>query len=206
MNRLKELRKEKDITLVDLSNDLGISRSTLNRYENGDSEPKRETWEKLASFFEVPVAYLMGISDLKEYKVNDTKEYSNLNNYDFGMVQYSDFQKLYSETLLMCDDIGLDSSLISESLFTVVNSLNLLCVTIEEDDPKDIEFMINEYLNILKEILELVSGFPHLEDKKHDIDEYVDNEIYTIDFLKLKNKTNTALDNIFVKKFLEDLD
>lgn len=33
MNRLKELRKEKNITLVELSEELGIPRSTLNRYE-----------------------------------------------------------------------------------------------------------------------------------------------------------------------------
>lgn len=65
MNRLKELRKEKNITLVELSKELDIPRSTLSRYENGDSEPKQETWDKIAAFFDVSTAYLMGVSDQK---------------------------------------------------------------------------------------------------------------------------------------------
>lgn len=65
MNRLKEMRKENNITLVDLSAKLGIPRSTLNRYENGESEPKQETWEKLADYFNVSVGYLMGVSNQK---------------------------------------------------------------------------------------------------------------------------------------------
>lgn len=63
MNRLKDLRKEKNITLVAMSKELEIPRSTLNRYENGDSEPKQETWEKLADYFDVSVGYIMGISN-----------------------------------------------------------------------------------------------------------------------------------------------
>ncbi|EPI00679.1 DNA-binding helix-turn-helix protein [Enterococcus faecalis 13-SD-W-01] len=65
MNRLKEMRKENKITLVDLSAKLGIPRSTLNRYENGESEPKKETWEKLANYFNVSIGYLMGVNDQK---------------------------------------------------------------------------------------------------------------------------------------------
>ncbi|MGL9969478.1 helix-turn-helix domain-containing protein [Enterococcus sp. DIV1420a] len=68
MNRLKELRKEKNITLVELSEELDIPRSTLNRYENEDSEPKQETWEKIANYFKVSVGYLMGVS---EQRVSD---------------------------------------------------------------------------------------------------------------------------------------
>lgn len=63
MNRLKELRKEKKLTLNQLSEKVGIPRATLSRYENGKSEPKQEIWEHIADFFEVSVAYLMGISD-----------------------------------------------------------------------------------------------------------------------------------------------
>lgn len=40
MNRLKELRKEKNIILVELSEELGILCFIFNRYENEDSELK----------------------------------------------------------------------------------------------------------------------------------------------------------------------
>lgn len=66
-NRLKELRHKKNLTLKEVSsqleqNNLKISPDALAKYERGDREPKLETWEKLADFFNVPVDYLLGIS------------------------------------------------------------------------------------------------------------------------------------------------
>lgn len=61
-NRLKQLRKEKGLTLDEIQNKTGIKRGTYNNYENGVTEPKLETWQKLANFFNVPVDYLLGIS------------------------------------------------------------------------------------------------------------------------------------------------
>lgn len=61
MNRIKELRTEKGITVKDLSDVIGISQSMLSNYENGNSEPRnQEIWDKLASFFGVSVPYLRG--------------------------------------------------------------------------------------------------------------------------------------------------
>ena len=64
-NRLKKLRKENGMTLDKLSEGTGISRATLNRYENGDSEPKQATWQQLADFFGVTLSYMLGLSDQK---------------------------------------------------------------------------------------------------------------------------------------------
>lgn len=65
-NRLKELRKEHGLTLKEVSceldqNKVKISPDALAKYERGDREPKLETWEKLANFFEVSVPYLQGL-------------------------------------------------------------------------------------------------------------------------------------------------
>lgn len=62
MNRIKQLRKNKCLTLVELGRDLDLPKGTLSRYENGMRAPKEETWQKLADFFNVPVDYLLGIS------------------------------------------------------------------------------------------------------------------------------------------------
>ncbi|CAK1226944.1 Transcriptional regulator [Fructobacillus cardui] len=62
-NRLKELRKEKGYTLNDIAQAIGIKRGTFNNYENGKTEPKLETWEKLAKFYGVTPAYLVGWED-----------------------------------------------------------------------------------------------------------------------------------------------
>lgn len=61
-NKIKYLRKMRHLTLDDLSNKTNINRATLNNYENGKTEPKQETWELLSKFFNVSVAYLMGIT------------------------------------------------------------------------------------------------------------------------------------------------
>ena len=61
-NRLKELRHEKKLTLKELGEKVGMRNSTLSQYETNKREPKLETWQKLADFFNVPVDYLLGIS------------------------------------------------------------------------------------------------------------------------------------------------
>ena len=61
-NRLKELRNKKHLTLKELGEQVGMPNNTLSQYETGKREPKLETWQKLADFFNVPVDYLLGIS------------------------------------------------------------------------------------------------------------------------------------------------
>lgn len=60
MNRLKELRKEKRLTLDEIQNETGINRGTYNNYESGKTKPNEETWQKLANYFNVSVSYLQG--------------------------------------------------------------------------------------------------------------------------------------------------
>ena len=61
-NRLKKLRHKKNLTLRELGEKVGMRNSTLSQYETNKREPKLETWQKLADFFNVPVDYLLGIS------------------------------------------------------------------------------------------------------------------------------------------------
>ena len=75
-NRLKQLRKEKGLTLDEIQNQTGIKRGTFNNYEAGKTEPKLETWQKLADFFGVSVPYLQGVSD-----IDDPNFYKNLELY-----------------------------------------------------------------------------------------------------------------------------
>lgn len=71
MNRLKELRQSKKLTLKELSQELkniniNISPDSLSKYERGERNPKIDKWEKLADFFGVSVPYLQGYVDVKD--------------------------------------------------------------------------------------------------------------------------------------------
>ena len=63
MNRLRQLRKQKGLTLKKVADEIGISENGLCNYELEKREPKKETWVKLANYYCVPVAYLMGLPD-----------------------------------------------------------------------------------------------------------------------------------------------
>lgn len=83
MNRIKELRKEKKLTLKEVSsqleqNNLKISPDALAKYERGDRKPKIENWQKLADFFDVSVPYLKGEITYKVLDPLETSIYSHV--------------------------------------------------------------------------------------------------------------------------------
>ncbi|MFW6377585.1 MAG: helix-turn-helix domain-containing protein [bacterium] len=58
--RLKQLRKENNLTQKELSEILNIGESTLSHYENKDREPNFDTLIKIADLFDVSLDYLLG--------------------------------------------------------------------------------------------------------------------------------------------------
>lgn len=75
-NRIKEIRKSKDMTLLQLSELLGVSESTVQRYESGNIKNlKYETIVALAELFGCTPGYLMGWdSDDGHYNDGETLE------------------------------------------------------------------------------------------------------------------------------------
>lgn len=62
-NRIRELRAERNLTLMKLGEKVGLAPTTISQYENGNRKPKIERWQKLADYFGVSVGYLQGIED-----------------------------------------------------------------------------------------------------------------------------------------------
>lgn len=60
MKRLRELRKNNNLTMKELGKRMNLAESTISLYENGQREPDLSTLQKLAEFFNVTVDYLMG--------------------------------------------------------------------------------------------------------------------------------------------------
>lgn len=70
LNRIKELRNKNNLTLRALGQKVNMSSSQLSQYETGKREPKLETWQKLADFFDVPTSYLQGFGISKKDAIN----------------------------------------------------------------------------------------------------------------------------------------
>ena len=59
MKGLKEIRKIKKLSQMKVAMDLNISREALSHYENGKREPNIDLLNKLSSYFNVSIDYLI---------------------------------------------------------------------------------------------------------------------------------------------------
>ena len=110
MNRLKELREERGLTVRSLENLIGINHSTITTYENETRDLNTNALKKFATFFEVTIDYLLCYSgyyifvnyhDLM-FKVNEG-DYKKL--YKDGFIYFNDGKRCVSLNKL----IGLDN-------------------------------------------------------------------------------------------------
>lgn len=83
MNRIRELRKEKNVTLKEVADAVGVAPSQLSFYETGKRTPRnKDTWMMLADYFGVTPEYLLGYSDIRTNE--DKKHLEGLLNYSDG--------------------------------------------------------------------------------------------------------------------------
>jgi transcriptional regulator with XRE-family HTH domain len=87
MNRIKELRKKRNITQIRLSIAAEVSQETISAYENGKAEPKMDKLIRIADFLNTSTDYLLErtdndapLSDLSN-KVVDEQLNELINNY-----------------------------------------------------------------------------------------------------------------------------
>lgn len=74
MNRIRELREDRDLRQIDVSNATNIDQKTLSNYETGRTNPDSWAIIKLADFFGVTCDYLLGVSDRNLKDMNDVIE------------------------------------------------------------------------------------------------------------------------------------
>lgn len=71
MNRLRELRIEKDLLQSDIAKLINKSERTVGFYETGERDMNTETLAILANFFNVSIDYLLGKSDIRNPEVQE---------------------------------------------------------------------------------------------------------------------------------------
>ncbi|WP_084007550.1 helix-turn-helix domain-containing protein [Leuconostoc mesenteroides] len=65
MNRLRELRNERGLTLRELGYVINTSNQNISNWEVGRSSPNIEYLIKLANYFHVSIDYLVGRIDVR---------------------------------------------------------------------------------------------------------------------------------------------
>ncbi|GAP01802.1 DNA-binding helix-turn-helix protein [Fructobacillus fructosus] len=181
-NNLSKLRKEKGLSMMAMAKELvedgyfdKISDATISNYENGKREPKLATWQKLADFFGVSVAYLQGLTNSKYQDASYNsdvdffaKKPSELDFIDifnrtfpdrfesdeevklsFGKIVYTTHSRIRKVMPPMYSEHKLNRYKIAFDM--VVNSLNLIDVTITDNELSNFIFNMRAFLDILEE-------------------------------------------------------
>lgn len=71
---LKKLRKNKNLTQSQLGEKIGVAKSVVFYYENGDRYPSPEILIKIAHTFNVSTDYLLGLNREKSINVSGLNE------------------------------------------------------------------------------------------------------------------------------------
>lgn len=66
IQRLKELREDRDLLQADIAKYLGIPQQNYSRYELGIISMPIERYERLAEFYQVSIDYLVGRTDARK--------------------------------------------------------------------------------------------------------------------------------------------
>ena len=74
MNRIRDLREDRDLRQSDVANATGIDQKTISNYETGKTNPDSFAIIKLAEFFGVSTDYLLGVEKANSDLVSDAEK------------------------------------------------------------------------------------------------------------------------------------
>ena len=69
--KLKQLRKEQQLTQEQLADKIDVARTTYSSYEQGRREPDNETLTRIANFFGVTTDFLLGRNKAPKWASDD---------------------------------------------------------------------------------------------------------------------------------------
>lgn len=93
MNRIKELREDRDLRQIDVSLATGIDQRTLSNYETGKTNPDSFAIIKLAEYFNVSTDYLLGFENARGVTTDEIIERINKIKADLDNIS-NDIKKL----------------------------------------------------------------------------------------------------------------
>lgn len=166
MNRIEKCRKEKGLDQKQLAKHIGITQQSISLYETGKREPRKKTWQKLASFFNVSVPYLQGLTPYRTQNVKYMADKRDIKQVETFLLAMEYASKEQMETIKEVYN-SLDKkqmSFISDmvSRFAILSFLQEKNVTMQKD-----------YNNIAKSILDALDiTLPNEKELNDFLDKY----------------------------------
>lgn len=124
MNRLKELREERDLTVRKVDELTGINYMTLNNYENEVRDMSTKVIKQLASFYEVSIDYLLNNSDYflyVNYRNIEKKYIIQKNMYELllkkGLISFNDNKRFVDLNKLLGLDESRDANILIQDIY-----------------------------------------------------------------------------------------
>lgn len=90
MNQVKKLRTEKNITQQKLSMEIHVSQQYISKIENQETLMTEDIIKRLAKYFHVSIAYLLGASDDRFSELVE-------DNIDFEIQEWIDYYSLLNQ-------------------------------------------------------------------------------------------------------------
>ena len=105
MNRIKDLRKRKGISQLELAQLLGVTQQAVSGYEKNISQPDIDSLKMLSDYFNVSIDYILGESSI-DIKFEDAASFisamkKNLleNGYDFTEKSAKEISEIVVKTI-----------------------------------------------------------------------------------------------------------
>lgn len=113
-DNIKRLRKEKNLTQIELAEYLEVSASSIGMYEQGRREPDFKILKKMSLFFNVSVDNLIDCTKISTFK----KEDRDVSDLIFDMNEYLQRQKglMFNGQMLTDNDITMIMEALKEGL------------------------------------------------------------------------------------------
>ncbi|MDI6613663.1 helix-turn-helix domain-containing protein [Leuconostoc suionicum] len=137
-NKIREYRENEGLTLKQLSESTGINFTTLSKYENNVvKNGKEETWRKIADYFGVSLAEILGVNDLMQHYTDSLRKLDSTYENDIEKQikrlessRYKSFELPIVanalDLILTTDEKYFDQDDINIELSTLIGTLNYL--------------------------------------------------------------------------------
>ncbi|UVW16802.1 helix-turn-helix domain-containing protein [Leuconostoc citreum] len=185
-NRLKELRTQQKLTLHELEVETGIRDVNLSRYERGIVQPKKETWKKLADYFDVPIPYIQGLDSEAELYIEKfnssikSESEKNISNFADSVRKINDLMLEIQLSRLKNTELHpMESSTLTTAIKMVMDLYNKY--NFDADETTEVTMILHALNNMINDSV----------DDDEDYQDTIDTFTKLVNNLKAQNKKAT---------------